>query len=678
MSDSGFSGLPPGPRTGQASYPQSLLELKAKVIEFRASLKAQRVRQTLEGEVIASKPDGTTTIRTDKGEITVELRGRNRPPPGTRVEIEIPPSPNPDTPPRQVTVRPLPEQPPPAPQPETVSAAIQDSRQRQVPRLDARTTEDLVRHSDRAAPPRETPPVAVQPGDIIRLTRLPPEQLQDIIRPVIEALQARVTSLPPLPQVTLPPVLYEQVSPRLTLPPAEHRLLADNLPSPLPLYTQATAEPVPQEQLARLPAIARTPVQQLVSFILQGAQPDAPNAFAVKPSPVALQPAPLIPYTVSASHAALTPPGSSALQPLQFHNVAPDTTIAAPQNSTATSFTAPALSTPPAITDARIQFVTAPAVKLVAPDSPVTKPAHILPHLPTGPAGSISAEVIGRTAQNFPVLSFPGLDFLTPAGESAQNFILPLQASNLPAGTQLTLTPQSSGMIQAAAGTIAPFIPAAFFGDFSWPAMNELQQALQQSAPQLAQVLSNMTPNAAAPARLPMAALFFVAAIRAGDVSGWLGDKTVDALRRIGKGETLGRLNRDTGGMQRTAGEPSSTDWRSMALPMMSDGELHKMMLHYRHDDRDAEDGEQSRHGTRFIFDLSLTRMGNVQIDGLHRPQHGKKGTLDLIVRTTKSLSSPMQQLLRQRYIDALEQTELTGTVLFQDKPEQFIKIAHS
>lgn len=656
MSDSGFSGLPPGPRTGNTSFPQRIIELKAKIIELRGEIRAERVRQKLEGEILRHNPDGTTRIKTDKGEITVELRGRDIPPEGTRVEIEIPPGNDP----RQAIVRPVaaeqPQRPPETQQQTPPQTEIRADRPA-TPRLDVRTAEDLARQVA-ATPPDQRTEAPLRPDDIIRLLPLPPAQVQDIIRPALETIQARITQLPPLPQIALPAAAYEGISPLLTLPRVEHAQLQYNLPQQLPLLTQQTQEPVPRAYLETLPVQARTPVQQLVQYILQANQPAQNAPYVIEPQPVLIAP----PSIISSESPPLLPSPLQNITIQQTPSIPIQTTVF---NTPITAATAANNIQNNNVFDVRVQTITPPQIRLIdgTIQTSAAQATQINPTILSASAGSVMGEVVGITPQNLPVLSF------FPAGfEIPQHFVMTFQASNLPAGTQLQVTPQPGTTASMQTTTAAPFIPFAFFSDFSWPAMQELNQALQ-SVPQTAQLLSNVTPNPAAPNRLPVVALFFIAAVRSGDISNWLGDKTIDTLRRLGKSDLLSRLSRDVSGLQRTAAEPAG-EWRATSLPMMWDGEVHKMMLYYRHDQDHDNDNEENNKGTRFVFDLNLNRMGDVQLDGLHRP-----GKLDLIVRTEKTFSQDMQKTMRRSYIEALEQTELKGELSFQNKPEQFIKI---
>ncbi len=145
----------------------------------------------------------------------------------------------------------------------------------------------------------------------------------------------------------------------------------------------------------------------------------------------------------------------------------------------------------------------------------------------------------------------------------------------------------------------------------------------------------------------------------------------MDILRKADKTDLVGRLTRDAASLTRTASEPVAQDWRPVPLPFYNDGQMQGMMLWYRRDDsqKDEKDDTKERK-TRFVFDLRLTRMGQVQLDGLAKGQR-----IDLILRTTKPVSAPMRQDMRQKYLSALENASFTGELSFQDRVEQFVKI---
>ena len=117
----------------------------------------------------------------------------------------------------------------------------------------------------------------------------------------------------------------------------------------------------------------------------------------------------------------------------------------------------------------------------------------------------------------------------------------------------------------------------------------------------------------------------------------------ISALRRDPRGmQALTRMGRDIAGLQKTDADPVTQDWKALTLPMMWQNDIHKIHMFYRrqHSDQD-DDSSDAKKGdsTRFIFDLNLDRMGDMQIDGLMKDKR-----LDLILRTReKPFSPPMQ-----------------------------------
>ncbi len=650
MNDSGFSGLPPGPRTGASSFPPSRAELKAEIVQVRGELKVQRSREKMEGEIVRHNRDGTTTIRTEKGEAKVRFRSRERPPEGTRVQLDVPPG----SPPRQLTVRPAPdtpEQTPPArpaatpvsrsdtaTAPPTQTPAPQGTPPPSAPPppLSTQTLENITQRLTTPANRAErVPQVTIEPGTIVRLTPLP---LQTPPPPVLETITAKPAAVsPPLPQSTIstPATVPSLLSTTATLPaqPTVTAAAGTEVTAPIPIISPATSG---------LPGI---PAEPIVNILTQ-------SLTAITPPP--------LPLPVAA--AAVTSPLTGSV------------TTPAPAGEQAVLPPSPDILTQSVRPfDARITSITSPPVPVFASGALPPSPAATADDNQQTPlrAGDITGRIVTHTPQNLPVISF-----LFTGQDTPQNFILSAGGADLPPGTQIQMTPlpTSTGNVAATGTATAPFIPAAFFSNFSWPAMDELYQTLQQAAPQAAQALTNMSASPATPNRLPAMALFFIAAVRSGDIGSWLGDKTADTLRRLGRGDIINRLTRDASGLQRTASEPAAQDWRALALPMAAEGEIHKLMLYYRHDRAPDRDDDDEKTGTRFIFDLSLSRMGPVQLDGLHRPQNNG-GRLDLIVRTHDQISAGMQQYMRRLYTDALAQAALGGELSFQHQAETFIKI---
>lgn len=696
---SGFSGFPPK-ISGADSYPPSRAELKAKIIAIRGEARVQKMRESMQGEVIRNNRNGTTDIKTAKGEITVELSPKDRPPEGALVILDVPKG----EPPRQVTIIRAPRETgsadankqqitPTAKQAEQSSADTGAARRGNA-KISPETHLSISRQTaEERRPPQDAPTVPpLRNGDFLRLTPLPPYEpiipLEQTVRAAVDIIAARVTIAAfqtiqvmrqealnltqPLqsrvPQ-TLPPILQTAfITPYGTAAQA----------APLSIQIMSTPAPAISMDIQSVPSppasFLSVPVSKLTSVLnnlAAGIRQSAGHSHMTAPLIPALQAVP--PLTVLQK---AIPVIQNIAQTISDSVTAsPKTTVHMQDVKVNTIFTPQIQLIDGAPKTGQKQAISATLQQARMPhNAQILNAQNIEILLTSGSPAASKAVVLGQTPQSFPVLSV-----FIPQTQSWQNFTIPLQPQNLVAGTQLEVMPHimrsQTASAQAMATTVLPpFIPFEFFAGASWPAAAEIMQTMQQAMPAAAQMLGQSTPNAAAPTRLPAAALLFVAAVRGGDISGWLGDRNIDLLKRLGKSDALNKLSRDMGGLQRTAREPVSQDWRGVALPMVYDGELSKLMLYYRHDKQETEDGE-TRRGTRFIFDLNLSNMGAVQIDGLHRPMNEKQGKLDLVVRTLKPVSPEMRLAMRAVYLEALQQADAIGDISFQNEKEKFITI---
>jgi|GEM_PF-4156076 len=257
----------------------------------------------------------------------------------------------------------------------------------------------------------------------------------------------------------------------------------------------------------------------------------------------------------------------------------------------------------------------------------------------------------------------------------------PLLTENLQVGSQIEVAPQSSTSLDtgktseslSASLTSTSHLTAFFLSPGLWPIMSELTQTLEAISPSMAQNLRHVTPSptgAGASAHILPAAMLFIAAMRGGDLQSWIGHKMVNALRSAGKGELLNHLNTEGQALGRISAEPLTQDWRVITLPFLTQGEMHKVVLYYKHDEHDDNNGEKGKQ-TRFVFDMALNHMGKVQIDGLFLGQK-----LDIIIRTGTHFSSDMRQRMRGVYQEALEASGLSGALSFQNDKKSYFTVA--
>jgi len=204
----------------------------------------------------------------------------------------------------------------------------------------------------------------------------------------------------------------------------------------------------------------------------------------------------------------------------------------------------------------------------------------------------------------------------------------------------------------------------------TWPVLADAVDVLADISPGAqAHLIQAALPRS--DAQLATNIMFFLSAIRGGDVKSWLGDGPLRILERQ-RPDVAARLKDDVGGASRRVRDPETGDWRQFAIPFLHDGDIDSISLLTRDDD-DDDDEDSDNDGSRFVIDLNLSRLGHMQIDGLVGANNKR---LDVVVRTDQPLASEMRQDIRALYANALEVTGLEGSVGFQAAPGNFVKIA--
>ncbi len=624
MSESGFpffyhKPVPANPSVSPSPPPPE--EIVVRLVELGAVLRTVERALQIAAEVTRRNADGTIVLKTERGEITIALRPGVPPPePGQIVTVTLPPG----APPRQATITPAPQAPvttTPVPMPDETAF-----------------------YTPRTIPVNAPPPATYTAAQGLAPQPLPPEAI------------VRFFPLPgPLPEISI----------QASSPQAPMSQQPGSVPVTLPSATPVLQQPVILPSASPLSPPAGAPYQN--SATPPSATPSMTTTAPAPPLPALLQGLMKAPAFLSQLLAPAPLPAQQSFSP------APAMPVPV---KTATSFPAPAVLPPPA----PAQLLSAP-VAFDAAVIAITSPDQTTPGVKIAlPPNALQVTVTQHTQAALPVVTInPPVTAPAAASEApGPAYVLSFPATNLPPGTQITLQPQSTVAPAPAPATSsynAPVTLPALMSGLTWPALDDLL-AVDMTAfarvSETASALSQILPNPARPGTLPAAALFFLSAIRAGDMNGWLGEKSIDLFRRAGKTEALQRLGREFTALRALMNEAApAQEWRMMPLPLYSDQQVQKMFLYYRHNDRDAEsaDGERSRE-TRFILDLTLNRMGAVQLDGLVR---GRK--LDLALRTLQPFSEAMRQDLRQRYVHVLDVAGLSGELSFQSRPESWVKI---
>lgn len=456
-------------------------------------------------------------------------------------------------------------------------------------------------------------------------------------------------------------------------------------PNPSPAAAPGTAGPQAGAGPVQLP-----PGTELQLHILtvqspppaQGAPPGNPPQAAV--TPAAAQPAapPVAGPPGTASESPATPlpqssggqPGPSGHPPPNPSGIPPGGQPAVPGNQ------APGGAGPVPASSAKAaaaSYSPAPSQGAGAPSPPTAggppiqaPPASGVPRAGAGPAASTPAAIQNTVpAAASGTYQFSGLvTATTHAGRPVLQTPLGTMTlevqSPLPLGTRMTLELPIGALPQAGAGGGAESPVSLSTLAYRWPALEEALQILQNQA--------GAVPGAAEAAalgaipqpgpKLASTLLFFLSALGNGEIGHWLGGKAMQTLRNAGRNNLLTRLGQDFGQMSRLA-ESASGDWRLFFIPLWDGNQAHQIRLFVRHGPHDepGQGDDPEDDSTRFVLEVELSRVGNLQLDGLVR---GKR--FDLILRTRAPMPETMRRDITQIFHDANEATGYKGNIGFQ------------
>ncbi len=616
MSDTRIpSSLPPSPdaaaREAANTRTVRLISVPERIYEMQ---QAARVR----AEVVRANSDGTVQLRSAAGEITVRPEKPDQLTPGQTVEVRIPA----ERPPRTAEIRPAPpERPAPSRGTQTdvdVRVSRPDTKPDQI-----QTPDDLI-------------------GRIVRAVPLPPSQ----VPPEIPQEQSGAAPNPVLAAPALPP----EFSQAEVIVQAIQKLFA-----------------------VRAETIAKAAVQTILAP-LQPTPYDAPEAVLVRP-------------------VAGTPPVLTAQGATEIENILKGVLGLAPNGlQVPLGPSAPSIAPPDTALPERGSLLYAVGGVTSAPTAnPLVASFDFSVPPPHLKAGEAAAQVIGPVAGKDALavaLVFPAkaegppsyFALLEPGFIPAPGALLSLMPLATPQAVSNAPMPPLAADLAASVPPMSPAMLAAlplgipyFLTPEPWPVLQEIAQILAQASAPIAQAFSNMIPNPAAPQQMAPAALFFLAAMRGGDVEGWLGGRATDALRRAGRGDLITRLSQEGATLSRMGAEPLGQEWKATSLPLSWQEQILKIPVYYKRSEDERGTGNERGDGmVRFVINLDLSRMGKMQMDALYR-EAAKR--FDLILRSTQPFTKAAEHEMRGIFAGALEDLGLRGEMGFQTGAEKWVTV---
>ncbi len=209
----------------------------------------------------------------------------------------------------------------------------------------------------------------------------------------------------------------------------------------------------------------------------------------------------------------------------------------------------------------------------------------------------------------------------------------------------------------------------------SWPALEQAVAHLERQAqpdPQAAAQTQNVPlprPNSLLANNL----LTFVNALGRGDIHDWLG--AVANTLQDQRPDLAGPLREQFAELSQTFNaSPPPDGWRTAIIPFFIGGpHPEAVQMHLRGGSREKAQRKEDE-SARFIIDVTLTKLGRIQLDGLVKDR-GK--AFDLIVRTQSALPQRMRRDINRIFSDFEEAAGIRGAVIFQAS-NKFVEVALS
>lgn len=500
---------------------------------------------------------------------------------------------------------------------------------------------ESARVRDNRPPSPPTAPPTVPSGEPKPTPAAPPVPGQN---PAPALQEARVRdSHPPSPPTAPPtvPIPGADPKPSTPAPPLQERDSAPTLQvararDALPPASPTAPPTVPLSEPSRLPVSVPTPSADRPAAppVSQPTPAPAPTGGEPIPAPPATTPAPL--RTIQAAQPA--PPQEGA-PPL------PATTVQEPVAAPPPGDRAAPRSLSPDNGPRIVSLPNGQAVQVRVLS--VQNTGFTPPSADDAPPNNVTATLVGSTSQGQPIVTTP------------QGTLVLRARTDLPPGTHLTLAleiPQS----QDPATLLPPLDPAQ---GSDWPAIRQTFAALVAADPVAARTIAAaILPQPTK--RLTTNLTFFLTALRGGDAAGWLGGEATEILKsRKGGARLLAQLRDDFQAAAQQGSQPTPDGWRAIPFPFGPPDQVTRAQLHVR-SATDQEKGDRRADGPpaqRFLLDLTFSRLGPMQLDGLVWP-----GRFDLMIRTQTLLPADLHRSIATVFRGSLETVGYAGNIGFQ------------
>lgn len=473
------------------------------------------------------------------------------------------------------------------------------------------------------------------------------------------AVQARLipqTAPFPLPEGAVPPP-----APGASAPPASGTPSA-----PVPAGVPVAGHPVAGTPVAGNP-VATAPAGAPQTGMPQAGAPPAglplpPASTPAAGGPLSAMPS-FAPQAAGPVMAGASPPPAAATQAAPSH-VAGSAPPAASFPAAAPS--QPAVPLPPASLAALPPL---PAGQGAAPPSAVPNPVTPVPGAPP-PSPNVQA----AAAQSAPVQLLPdrliaSASLIPPAGSQPAMLQSPAGVFVLPPSFALPASPNATYRLEVSLHAPVAQPPAAPQAErredprlTRLQAIDQLLHSMKTVEPSFHPLMLERLPQPNQ--KLTSGLIFMLSALTSGNIRKLFGDAAVDILEHAGFDEALRKAVQELGSLSQPVQDKAGFTWQSYAFPLYEHEQFQPLYLFVRKDGGQEGAAASTEDGARFIFELELSALGNLQFDGFYRKQAAQRH-FDLAVRSADTLPDPVRADIIRLFEDGLAVTGMKGALSF-------------
>ncbi len=178
------------------------------------------------------------------------------------------------------------------------------------------------------------------------------------------------------------------------------------------------------------------------------------------------------------------------------------------------------------------------------------------------------------------------------------------------------------------------------------------------TAQQIMQNLPQIGPNFTA------GSMAFLSALGQGSLTKWLGSDVTALLQQQGQNHLADRLGTEFTALRDSFLSPPQNQWQLFLLPYVHNEELQQARFFLKKEKQKQGQTKKSPD-TRFVIEVSLSALGDMQFDGLVRKKE-EATQFDLVLRTRSPLPQEDQEEITRIFNEASEITGFAGSINIQ------------